>query len=65
MSVTLVGAGCGSPRLLTIAAADCIAAAQHIIYDRLIHPDILQLEWYRKAASQGIPAAQFKLGVEV
>lgn len=43
MSVTLVGAGCGSPRLLTIAAADCIAAAQHIIYDRLIHPDILQL----------------------
>jgi uroporphyrinogen III methyltransferase/synthase len=43
MSVMLVGAGCGSPRLLTIAARDCISRADHIVYDRLIHPDILQL----------------------
>ncbi|MDR0615882.1 MAG: uroporphyrinogen-III C-methyltransferase [Synergistaceae bacterium] len=43
MSVILAGAGCGSPRLLTIAARDCISRADHIVYDRLIHPDILQL----------------------
>jgi uroporphyrinogen III methyltransferase/synthase len=43
MSVTLVGAGCGSPRLLTIAARESVSRADHIVYDRLIHPDILQL----------------------
>ncbi|MDR1943814.1 MAG: uroporphyrinogen-III C-methyltransferase [Synergistaceae bacterium] len=43
MGVTLVGAGCGSPRLLTAAAAGCISKADHVVYDRLIHPDILQL----------------------
>jgi uroporphyrinogen III methyltransferase/synthase len=43
MSVILVGAGCGAPRLLTIAARDCVSRADHIVYDRLIHPDILQL----------------------
>lgn len=43
MPVTLVGAGCGSPRLLTVAARECVSRAAHIVYDRLIHPDILQL----------------------
>ncbi|MDR3322399.1 MAG: uroporphyrinogen-III C-methyltransferase [Synergistaceae bacterium] len=43
MSVTLVGAGCGSPRLLTVAAVECVSRADQIVYDRLIHPDILQL----------------------
>jgi uroporphyrinogen III methyltransferase/synthase len=43
VSVYLVGAGCGSPGLLTIAASEVIASARHIVYDRLIHPDLLQL----------------------
>jgi uroporphyrinogen III methyltransferase/synthase len=43
MGVTLVGAGCGSPALLTLAAMECVAGADHVVYDRLIHPDILQL----------------------
>ncbi|MDR1472578.1 MAG: uroporphyrinogen-III C-methyltransferase [Synergistaceae bacterium] len=43
MSVYLVGAGCGSPGLITLAAASAIASARHIVYDRLIHPDLLQL----------------------
>jgi uroporphyrinogen III methyltransferase/synthase len=43
VSVYLVGAGCGSPGLLTRDALECVSAARHIVYDRLIHPDILQL----------------------
>ena len=43
MSVLLVGAGCGLPGLLTLSAAECISRADHVVYDRLIHPDILQL----------------------
>jgi uroporphyrinogen III methyltransferase/synthase len=43
MSVWLVGAGCGSPGLLTLAAAERVSKADHVVYDRLIHPDILQL----------------------
>ncbi|MDR1021063.1 MAG: uroporphyrinogen-III C-methyltransferase [Synergistaceae bacterium] len=43
MSVILTGAGCGSPRLLTAAARECLSNARHVVYDRLIHPDILQL----------------------
>jgi uroporphyrinogen III methyltransferase/synthase len=43
MSVWLVGAGCGLPGLLTLSAADILSKADHVVYDRLIHPDILQL----------------------
>lgn len=43
MTVTLVGAGCGRPGLLAASAAHAIERARHIVYDRLIHPDILQL----------------------
>jgi uroporphyrinogen III methyltransferase/synthase len=43
VNVWLVGAGCGPPGFLTAAAADCIRGADDIVYDRLIHPDILQL----------------------
>ncbi|MDR1966404.1 MAG: uroporphyrinogen-III C-methyltransferase [Synergistaceae bacterium] len=43
MSVWLVGAGCGSPGLLAMAASERVSRARHIVYDRLIHPDILQL----------------------
>jgi uroporphyrinogen III methyltransferase/synthase len=43
MTVWLVGAGCGPPGFLTAAAAECIRGADDIVYDRLIHPDLLQL----------------------
>ncbi|MDR1579179.1 MAG: uroporphyrinogen-III C-methyltransferase [Synergistaceae bacterium] len=43
MSVWLVGAGCGPPGFLTAAAEECIRGADDIVYDRLIHPDMLQL----------------------
>ncbi|MDR2779792.1 MAG: uroporphyrinogen-III C-methyltransferase, partial [Synergistaceae bacterium] len=43
MSVWLVGAGCGSPGLLTLDAFECLSRAAHIVYDRLIHPDLLQI----------------------
>jgi uroporphyrinogen III methyltransferase/synthase len=43
VKVWLVGAGCGSPGFLTAAAAECIRSADDIVYDRLIHPDLLQL----------------------
>jgi uroporphyrinogen III methyltransferase/synthase len=43
VSVYLVGAGCGRPGLLTVDAREYISLARHIVYDRLIHPDILQL----------------------
>jgi uroporphyrinogen III methyltransferase/synthase len=43
LSVWLVGAGCGPPGLLTLAAYECLSRADHIVYDRLIHPDLLQL----------------------
>lgn len=40
--VTLVGAGCGAPDLLTLRAAKAIANASVILVDDLVHPDILQ-----------------------
>ena len=43
MTVHLVGAGCGTPALLTLGARDLLACADHVVYDRLIHPDLLQL----------------------
>ena len=43
MTVTLVGAGCGGPGFLAASAMKALSSAEHIVYDRLIHPDILQL----------------------
>ncbi len=40
--VTLVGAGPGDPDLLTLAAVKAIAAADVILVDDLVHPDVLQ-----------------------
>lgn len=39
--VHIVGAGIGSPKFLTIAAKEALDAADVIIYDRLLHPEIL------------------------
>lgn len=43
MTVHLVGAGCGKPEWITCEALRTIKTAEHLVYDRLIHPDLLQL----------------------
>jgi len=43
MTVALVGAGCASPRWLTEEGRDWISRADHLVFDRLIHPDSLLL----------------------
>ncbi len=39
--VVLVGAGPGDPELITVKGLRCLHAAQVVVYDRLIHPRLL------------------------
>ncbi len=40
--LTLVGAGPGDPDLITVAGRDALRAADVVIYDRLVHPELLR-----------------------
>lgn len=40
--VYIVGAGPGDPELITLKAVKCLAAADVILYDRLVNPDLLE-----------------------
>ncbi|MCF7936035.1 MAG: uroporphyrinogen-III C-methyltransferase [Synergistales bacterium] len=43
MTVHLVGGGCARPLWFTLEARETLAAADHLVYDSLVHPDLLQL----------------------
>lgn len=42
MKLTLIGAGPGDPELITLKAIKALEKAKVVLYDALIHPDLLQ-----------------------
>ncbi len=61
--VYLIGAGPGDPKLLTLKAAEALAASDVVIYDYLVNPEILahtrrdtELIYAGKRAGEGSPA---------
>src|SRR3954462_7841357 len=40
--VYIIGAGPGDPGLITVRGMQCLAAADVVLYDRLVHPRLLR-----------------------
>ncbi|MEZ5215428.1 MAG: uroporphyrinogen-III C-methyltransferase [Ilumatobacteraceae bacterium] len=55
MPVYLVGAGPGDPELITVKAARLLAAAEVVVHDRLVHPDVVAMA---PASAERISAAK-------
>ena len=60
--VTLVGAGPGNPDLLTVGGKREIEAADVIVHDNLVHPEILKLA---KPGAKLIPVGKHPFGEQV
>ncbi len=57
--VYLIGAGPGDPGLLTVRGAECVAAADVVVYDHATHPRIVALA---DASAERIPVPRMTAG---
>ncbi len=58
----IVGAGPGDPSLITVRAAELLARADVVAYDRLVHPDLLKLSPQAKLVDVGKRPGQSAAG---